>query len=56
MAGDRDLVAPEHTVAIFRALPRTARLAIVPGAGHDLHREQPALLNQLLLAFLGESG
>jgi len=56
VAGDRDLIAPEHTVALFRALPRTARLAIVPGAGHDLPREQPALLNQLLLAFLSESG
>ena len=51
MAGDRDLVSPEHSVVLYRTLPN-ARLAIVPGATHDVHEERPEVVNRLLVDFL----
>ena len=35
IAGDRDAITPEHTVALFKAIPN-ARLCIVPNAGHGI--------------------
>lgn len=54
MAGDRDLIRPEHTLALWRAIPG-AQLAIVPGATHDLLAEKPDLCNRLILDFLANS-
>jgi pimeloyl-ACP methyl ester carboxylesterase len=50
LQGDRDEVTIEHSVAVVAALP-DARLAVLPGT-HTLPLEQPALVNQLILAFL----
>ncbi len=52
LAGDRDLVTVEHTVALFRAIPG-ARLCIVPGGSHGLLTEQPELTSRVILEFLG---
>ena len=35
IAGDHDAITPEHTVAMFKAIPN-ARLCIVPKAGHGV--------------------
>jgi pimeloyl-ACP methyl ester carboxylesterase len=51
IAGDRDLVTLEHTVAMFHALP-DAQLAIVPGADHHVPQSRPDAVAALILAFL----
>jgi pimeloyl-ACP methyl ester carboxylesterase len=52
MVGDDDMVSLEHTVALFRAIP-SAELAVIPGASHGAVLEKPALVNQIVLDFLG---
>jgi pimeloyl-ACP methyl ester carboxylesterase len=51
LVGDDDLIAPEHTLALFRAVPG-AELAVVPGTSHALPMEKPDLVNRLILDFL----
>ncbi len=51
MAGDDDMVAAEHTLAMYRAIPG-AELAVVPGTSHILIIEKPELCNQIILDFL----
>jgi pimeloyl-ACP methyl ester carboxylesterase len=51
IAGDRDLVTLEHTVAMFQALP-DAQLAIIPGADHHVPQSQPDGVAALTLTFL----
>lgn len=51
LAGDDDVVEPEHTLRLFRALPQ-ARLAIVPGGSHELPLDQPEAVTALILDFL----
>ena len=51
MLGDRDVIRPEHAVAMLRLLP-AAQLAILPGADHFLLFTQPEKVLALLLPFL----
>jgi pimeloyl-ACP methyl ester carboxylesterase len=51
MAGDDDAIRPEHTLAMFRAIP-DAELAIIPGTSHALIIEKPALCNEIMIDFL----
>jgi pimeloyl-ACP methyl ester carboxylesterase len=51
LIGDDDMVSFEHTVALYRAIPR-CELAVVPGASHAVLMEKPELLNGLVLDFL----
>ncbi len=51
MAGDRDMIKPEHTLEMFRGIKRS-RLAIIPGASHALLKEKPEIANQIILDFL----
>ena len=53
IGADHDLVELEHLLAIHRAI-RGSQLAIVPGATHELTVEQPELVAELALRFLGE--
>lgn len=53
LAGDRDMIRHEHSIAMFRAL-RRGRLALIPGASHSLLKEKPALVNAVLLDFFQE--
>jgi len=53
LAGDDDIVTPEHAVAIAAVIP-DAQLAIIPGASHASPLEKPALVNQILLDFLAD--
>lgn len=51
LAGDDDAIRPDHTYAIYDALP-AGRLAIVPGTSHGAPIEQPAQVVGLILDFL----
>lgn len=53
IAGDHDLVTLEHTIALYRAIPR-AQLFIVPGTTHSVPREKPDLVNRVILDFLAQ--
>lgn len=50
-AGEHDLVRPEHTRALAKAIPG-ARMWIVPGASHGAMLEKPKEVNAEVLAFL----
>ena len=45
VAGDRDVIVPEYTVAIYRALPR-AWLWVVPNSGHATLQEHADEFNR----------
>ena len=51
LVGDDDVVTPEHTLEIYRALPE-AELAVVPGTSHLALMEKPRVVCTLLLDFL----
>lgn len=51
LAGDRDSIPLLHTVDIARAIPG-AQLCIVPDAGHMVIQERPAIVNEVVAAFL----
>jgi pimeloyl-ACP methyl ester carboxylesterase len=51
VAGEHDVVRPEHTAALARAIPG-ARRWIVPGASHSVILEQPVLVSRAVLDFL----
>jgi pimeloyl-ACP methyl ester carboxylesterase len=50
MAGDRDVIRPEHTLGIFRAIPG-AELCLFPASDHFFFVENPSLFNQVVLGF-----
>jgi pimeloyl-ACP methyl ester carboxylesterase len=54
LVGDDDAMTYEHTIALFDAL-QESQLAVVPGTSHVLTLEKPALVNQLIVDFLGET-
>ncbi|WP_229053333.1 alpha/beta fold hydrolase [Aeromicrobium sp. Leaf350] len=51
LAGDDDVVAPEHSLDLYRSVP-DAELAIVPGTSHVHIMDKPELVADLVLAFL----
>lgn len=52
MGGDRDpFFGLEHAIAAYKGI-RTAELCIMPGAGHFLNEETPALFNSVIIDFL----
>ena len=51
VAGEHDVVRPDHTEALARAIPG-ATLWIVPGASHSVLQEQPDVVNPRILSFL----
>ena len=53
IAGDRDIITFEHTIELFRAIPK-AQLCIVPGSSHFLVFEKPRLVTQTILDFLAD--
>jgi pimeloyl-ACP methyl ester carboxylesterase len=50
-AGEHDVIRPDHTQALARAIPN-AIVWVVPNASHSAMIEQPALVNARVLAFL----
>ncbi len=56
MGGDRDpFFGLEHPVAAFEGI-NNAKLCIMPGVGHFLNEEAPALFNTIVLNFLKQHG
>jgi pimeloyl-ACP methyl ester carboxylesterase len=51
VVGDDDMIALEHTVALFRSIPNS-ELAVVPGTSHGVVLEKPELLNRIVIDFL----
>lgn len=51
MAGDQDMIKHEHTLKIFRSIPK-ASLCIFPDAHHGVCQQYPELFNQTVLSFL----
>ena len=51
VSGDDDVVALEHTIALYRGIP-DAELAVVPGTSHVLIMEKPDRVADLVLDFL----
>jgi pimeloyl-ACP methyl ester carboxylesterase len=50
MAGDHDVIKPEHTLKIFQSLP-DAELCIFPDSHHNALQEHPALFNKTVWTF-----
>lgn len=50
MAGDHDMIKPEHTLKIFQAIP-VASLCIFPDSNHSVCQQHPKLFNETVLAF-----
>jgi pimeloyl-ACP methyl ester carboxylesterase len=51
LSSDRDLIREEHTLLIYRSIPR-ANLCIFPNETHWITRENPALFNATVAKFL----
>ncbi len=49
IAGDLDIIKPDHTRLIARSIPNS-RFAIIPG-GHDIANRQPAAFNAVVRTF-----
>ena len=50
MAGDHDIIKPEHTLKIFQAIPE-ASLCIFPDSNHGVCQQHPKLFNGTVLNF-----
>ena len=53
MSTDRDLIPEEHTLSIYRNIPR-ANLSILPGESHWVTSTNPQLFNTTVAKFLSE--
>jgi pimeloyl-ACP methyl ester carboxylesterase len=53
MSGDHDAIRLDHTIELFRALPK-ARLCVLPATGHATFNERPQWVNGIILAVLAE--
>jgi pimeloyl-ACP methyl ester carboxylesterase len=51
VSGDHDAISLEHTLDMFRALPK-AQLCILPGTSHNTFQERAGWLNPIILEFL----
>ncbi len=50
MAGDHDVIKPEHTLKIFQSIPN-AELCIFPDSYHNALQQHPELFNKTVLTF-----
>lgn len=50
MAGDRDIIRPEHTIKIFQSIPK-AELCIYPDSHHGVCQQHPKLFNKTVKTF-----
>jgi len=50
MAGDHDMIKPEHTLKIFQSIPG-ASLCIFPDSSHGVCQQHPRLFNETVLTF-----
>jgi len=50
MAGDRDVIRPEHTLAIFENI-KNSHLSMFPGSTHFIAQQDPKLFNDTVFKF-----
>ncbi|MDD5185834.1 MAG: alpha/beta hydrolase [Paludibacter sp.] len=50
MAGDHDIIRPEHTIKIFQSIPK-AELCIFPDSNHGICQQHPDQFNDTVLRF-----
>jgi len=50
MAGDHDMIKPEHTLKIFQSIPG-ASLCIFPDSSHGVCQQHPKLFNETVFTF-----
>ena len=56
VVGEEDKIFPPHVIeAVHRLIPGS-QLEVVSGAAHSTHFEQPAIFNDLLIAFIARVG
>jgi pimeloyl-ACP methyl ester carboxylesterase len=53
MAGDHDIIKPEHTLKIFQSIPK-ASLCIFPDSNHGVCQQHPELFNQAVYDFFSK--
>jgi len=53
MAGDHDMIKPEHTLKIYQSLP-SASLCIFPDSHHGVCQQHPALFNETVWTFFSK--
>ncbi|MDD3078852.1 MAG: alpha/beta hydrolase [Paludibacter sp.] len=53
MAGDHDIIRPEHTLKIFQSIPQ-AELCIFPDSRHEVCQQHPEIFNETVLRFFKE--
>ena len=53
MAGDHDVIKPEHTIKIFQSIPK-ASLCIFPDSNHSVCQQHPELFNETVLNFFSK--
>jgi pimeloyl-ACP methyl ester carboxylesterase len=53
MAGDHDMIKPEHTIKIFQSIPN-ASLCIFPDSNHGVCQQHPELFNQTVMTFFSK--
>jgi len=50
MAGDQDVIKPEHTLKIYQSIP-SASLCIFPDSYHNVCQQHPEMFNETVLRF-----
>jgi len=53
MAGDHDMIKPEHTLKIYQSIPN-ASLCIFPDSNHGVCQQHPKLFNETVFAFFSK--
>jgi pimeloyl-ACP methyl ester carboxylesterase len=53
MAGDHDIIKPEHTLKIFQSIPN-ASLCIFPDSNHGVCQQHPELFNEIVSRFFSK--
>lgn len=53
MAGDHDMIKPEHTIKIFQSIPN-ASLCIFPDSNHGVCQQHPEIFNETVLNFFSK--
>ncbi|MDO8614804.1 MAG: alpha/beta hydrolase [Dehalococcoidia bacterium] len=56
IGGEHDEVMPVSLMEIARSLIPSARMTVVPGAGHSVYFEEPEIFNRVVLEFFDSCG
>ena len=53
LVGDDDVIAHNHTIEMFEALPQ-GQLAVIPGTSHQANKEKPEIFQMFIREFLND--